>query len=187
METIRTYLIQTVDFMERSPYVAGYAFFKERVKGRPKISLLADEPGKLTPLGEAYVSMPVHEADLYYRIPGRLQAENYVRIDKMEIWASTDTDGFAQMASLEPGALLTYNVQVDKMGTYTLKFRMTGEPGQVDVLKEDKVLASVPSTANPNEWHTVATTIPLSIGAQTLHVRLGSKGQVINWIGFTKR
>lgn len=187
MEAIRTYMIQTVDFMERSPYVAGYAFFKERVKGRPKISLLADEPGKLTLLGEAYVSMPVHDADLYYRIPGRLQAENYVRMDKTEIESTTDADGFAQMTSLEPGALLAYNVQVDKAGTYTLQFRMTGEPGQVEVLKGDKVLASVPPSPNSNGWYTVTTNIPLSTGAQTLHIRLGSKGQVINWISFTKR
>ena len=46
---------------------------------------LEQEPGKLSPLGEAYVHMPVHDADVYYRIPGQLPAQNYTEFTDMDI------------------------------------------------------------------------------------------------------
>jgi hypothetical protein len=61
MEASRKYLVEATDFLERTPYVAGYAWFKERVKGNLNISLLEPESGKLSPLGETYVSLPAHD------------------------------------------------------------------------------------------------------------------------------
>jgi hypothetical protein len=52
------YMKQAVDFLENSPDVAGYAWFMARIKGQPKYSLLADESGRLTRLGETYVNLP---------------------------------------------------------------------------------------------------------------------------------
>jgi len=52
------YMKQAVEFLENSPDVAGYAWFMARIKGQPKYSLLADESGRLTRLGETYVNLP---------------------------------------------------------------------------------------------------------------------------------
>lgn len=52
------YMKEAVAFMEASPDVAGYAWFMARAKDRPGISLLGEEPGRLTRLGEAYLSLP---------------------------------------------------------------------------------------------------------------------------------
>ncbi len=52
------YMTEAVAFMEASPDVAGYAWFMARMKADPKNSLLTAEPGKLTRLGETYVSLP---------------------------------------------------------------------------------------------------------------------------------
>jgi hypothetical protein len=186
MEETRTYLIQATDFLERSPAVAGYAFFKERVIGRPKISLLADEPGKLTPLGEAYIQMPVHDSNLYYRIPGRLQAENYVSLDKMQIWPTNDIDGFTHMLSNETASWLDYNLQVNDAGKYRLRFRVTGEHGNVSIIQGDQVLGSVPSAPAQGQYATIETTVSLAAGAQTLRVRCEGAGIGINWVEFTK-
>lgn len=181
------YLMQSTDFLERTPYVEGYAWFKERGPDAAYVASLLKEPGKLTPMGVAYVSMPVHDDDVYYRIPGRLQAENYVRMNQTEIWPTTDNnDGFAQMTTNEAGALLAYNVQVDKAGTYSLQFRVNGEPGTIEVLRGSKVIGSIPLTVG-KQWQTLETSVPLIAGAQTIHVRFGAKGQTINWISFTKR
>ena len=99
------YLMQATDLFERSPDVEGYAWFKERSTGKDAaISLLQATPGRLTALGEAYVAMPVHDADLYYRVPGRLQAERYVGMANAEILPTNDEDGFAQMTAQEKGA-----------------------------------------------------------------------------------
>lgn len=52
------YMTEAVAFMESSPDVAGYAWFMARVKDHPLHSLLANESGRLTRLGEAYVRLP---------------------------------------------------------------------------------------------------------------------------------
>jgi len=51
------YLAQAVDFLERSPDAAGYAWFMARMDSVTG-SLLEKEPGKLTALGRLYVGLP---------------------------------------------------------------------------------------------------------------------------------
>jgi len=58
-EDARKYMIEATEFLERTPYVAGYAWFKDRVQDNPNISLLEPESGKLSRLGETYVSLCV--------------------------------------------------------------------------------------------------------------------------------
>jgi hypothetical protein len=184
-EAALLYLIQATDFLERTSYVQGYAWFKERVDSNPKISLLEKTSGKLTPLGEAYVALPPHDADLYYRIPGRLQAENYVALDKMDIEPTTDTKGVFRMTSTEGNATLDYNIQVDSEGTYDIALRVGGQPAKFDIIKNGTVLASVTSTQK--DWQTLNTSITLPSGAQTIRIHTVASFQSINWIEFTKR
>ena len=186
IEEIRIYLMQAADFMERTRYVEGYAFFKERAAGHPKISLLADEPGKLTRLGEAYVNLPVHDADVYYRIPGRLQAENYVQLSKMEIWPTSDVDGFAHMTSNEAGAWLDYNLQVDHGGKYTVQLRVTGQPGDIRILDGESLLATINARPAQGQFVTAESSIRLKAGTQTIRVVCDAAVQGINWIAFIK-
>lgn len=185
-EAARKYLIETTDFLERTPYVGGYAWFKERVKDNPNISLLEPQSGKLTPMGEAYVSLPAHDDTVYYRIPGRLQAEDYVTADGAEIRPTTDTNGEYQMASNSPGATLDYNIQAIAPGFYTLSFRVAGSAGKFNVLRGGQVIGSA-ETPEGNEWHTVQTSIPLSAGLQKLQVRYSTSGLCLNWIEFARR
>jgi hypothetical protein len=180
-----TYLIQATDFLERTPYVQGYAWFKERLDEK---GLLATEPGKLTPLGHAYVALPVHDPDLYYRIPGRLQAERYVTIDKMEIWPTNDPQGgLAHMAATDPGASIDYSIQVDTAGAYTLRFRVSGPAGECRILQGERVLGTVAiPPAGAHAWQTVGTSVQFPAGPQTLRIRCESKGLAINWIEFAQ-
>ena len=39
------------------------------------------------------VNLPPHDPDLYYWIPGRLLAENFVTVDRAQIRTTVDTDG----------------------------------------------------------------------------------------------
>ena len=57
----------------------------------------------------------------------------------------------------------------------------------MELLRGDKVLASVSATPAPNQWQTVNTSLALPAGPQTIHIRCTAKGQTINWIGFTKQ
>ena len=57
-EAQKTYLLEAVDFLEKSPDVEGYAWFMARMDN-PNQSLFEKEPGRLSPLGLAYVNAPV--------------------------------------------------------------------------------------------------------------------------------
>ncbi|RYG40900.1 carbohydrate-binding protein, partial [bacterium] len=180
-----TYLMQSVDLMERTPYVSGYAWFKERTNdAKWPIALLGEKPGTLTPLGEAYVAMPVHEANLYYRVPGRLQAERYVAMEGLEITPTGDTDGLADMTTTADGATLDVNVQVDRGGRFTLDLRTSGAAGTIEVSTGDRRLGDIPTPRGA--WSVARVPVTLPAGPQRLRLRFAQKGQTINWIGFVK-
>jgi hypothetical protein len=178
----RDYLIQATDFLESTPYVEGYAWFKERVPGNPKISILADEPGKLTPLGETYVAMPPHEADIYYRIPGKLSAGKYVTLNQGTIVANSHND--ILVTSSAAGATADYNLQVDTAATYKLSFKCLGT-GKLEVLENDQVIGS--ADASGSDVQILDITTPLPAGPQTLRVRFGSSGTILSTIEFAKQ
>jgi hypothetical protein len=185
-DAARKNLIETTDYLERTPYVAGYAWFKDRVKSNPNISLLDPESGKLSPLGEAYVSLPAHDDTVYYRIPGQLQAQDYVTAEGADIRPTADTGGEYQMAANTSGAALDYNIQVDAPGVYTLGFRVAGNGGKLEVLKRDQVIATAEVPAG-NDWHTVQTAVQLPGGLQKVRVRYGTSGLCLHWIEFARR
>lgn len=182
-EAARRNLIDTTDFLERTPYVAGYAWFKDRAKDNAGISLLASESGKLTPLGQAYVTLPAHDADVFYRVPGQLQAGDYVTADGADIRPTADTGGPYQMAANASGATLGYNIAPEAAGTYTLTFRIAGSAGKLDILKAGQVIATADATAG-NDWHTVQASVPLSAGMQTIQVRYSTSGLCLHWVQF---
>jgi hypothetical protein len=177
----REYLLQATDFLERTPYVAGYAWFKERVPGNKKISILADESGKLTPLGETYVDMPPHEADIYYRIPGKLSAGKYVALDQGDILANSHNDILVTASA--NGATADYNVQVDAAGTYKLCLKCMGS-GKIDVLENGQVLGS--ADISGSDVQVVEIPAQLPAGPQTLRIRFGASGTILSTIEFTK-
>ncbi len=185
-EDARKYLMQATDFLERTPYVAGYAWFKERVRDNQSISLLAADVGKLTPMGEAYVAMPVHDADVYYRVPGRLPGGNYAAMEQMEIQPTRDEGSPAFMGSESPGGWVEYHVQVDVPGPYLLRFRVGGAPGTLEVLRNGAVVARMP-VGEQRGWQTVEAPLELDAGAQSLRVRCGQSNQAIHWIEFVRR
>jgi hypothetical protein len=175
-------LIPSVDYCERTPWIEGYAWFMARISGDVHNSILSTTSGVLTAAGQAYVQMPVHDPNLYYRIPGRLQAERYVTMTtNMNIAPTTDVDGLADMVS-GAGGSLDYNIQVDSPGSYTMNFRVANKIGVISVYNGSTLLGTV--TANSGAWSTISTTVSLAAGAQTLHVVLGSSGQHLNWVEF---
>lgn len=179
-EAERQYLIQATDFLERTPYVQGYAWFKERADNA-KISLLTKEPGKLSPLGEAYVSLPVHDADLYYHIPGKLSAGKYVSIDKADIMANSHND--ILVSTTAENAAADYNIAVDTAGSYKLTLRTFGT-GKIEVLEKDQVLATANITGS--EVQNIDVTAQLPEGPQTIRVRFSANGIILSSVEFTK-
>jgi len=180
--TVLANLIPAVDYCESTPWVEGYAWFMSRITGDPFNSLLTTNSGMLSVAGQAYVQMPVHSTNIYYRIPGRLQAERYVTANQISILPTTDTNGLADMKSSASGASLNYQLQVDSPGKYPLNFRISGPVGQISVYENGVLLGT--ATPGSTGWSVVSTTVSLPAGLQTLHVVLGSSSQELNWIDF---
>jgi len=181
----RKYMIEATDFLERTPYVAGYAWFKERVRDHPTISLLEPESGTLSPLGQVYVTLPAHDGNVYYRIPGRLQAADYVTADRAELQPATDSDGGYQMAADSPAATLIYHLQADSPGMYTLAFRTAGSAGTFLISEGNQVIKGVEAPAG-NDWHTVQLSTSFSAGGHELAIHC-TAGLRLRWIEFTRR
>ena len=175
------YMVQSVDFLERSPDVAGYAWFKERVDGQPRLGLLGAAPGALTPLGRAYVAMPVHDADLYYRLPGRLAAARYRTMAGAEIHAAPEEG--TEMVAERSGATLDYNLQADATGAYPVRLRVSGPGGRIALTKRGVEIAGVDVPPGDGA-RTVSLALRLNAGPQTIGMTLGSKGQRVEWIEF---
>src|SRR5208282_504683 len=175
-------LIPSVDYCERTPWIEGYSWFMSRINGDPYDSLLSTNSGVLTAAGQAYVQLPVHQTNLYYRIPGRLQAERYVTMNNMNIAPTTDTNGLADMISTAAGGSLDYNIEVDSAGIYPLNFRVAGATGYINVYNGGTLLGTAHITQTG--WSTVSTTVSLAAGTQTLHVVLSSNAQRVNWMDF---
>ncbi len=180
--TVLANLIPAVDYCERTPWIEGYSWFMSRITGDTNDSLLTSSSGVLTPAGQAYVQMPVHETNLYYRIPGRLEAERYVTMNQMNIAPTTDTNGLADMITAAAGGSLYYNIQVDTAGSYPLDFRVAGAIGQISVYEGGTLLGTANITQT--SWSTVSTTVTLPAGTQTLEVVLSANAQQLNWMEF---
>ena len=174
-------LIPSVDYCERTPWIEGYSWFMSRISGDPYNSLL-NGSGVLTPAGQAYVQMPVHLTNLFYHIPGRLQAERYVTETNMNIAPTTDTNGFADMISASVAANVDYNIEADAAGNYPMNFRVSGPVGLIRIYTNGTQIGQVSSTQTG--WFTLSTTVPLAAGTQTLHVVLFANGQYLNWMDF---
>jgi hypothetical protein len=179
---VREHLIQATDLLERTPHIAGYAWFKERLGPQ---SLLAQEPGVLTALGRTYIDMPVHDADLFYRIPGRLEAERYVGMRGFALRSTRDGDGFLDMVADGGFAWIDYNIAVERAGEYVVSARIGGEVvGELQLESGDAVLGSIPCPAG--EWREMACVVRLSAGTQRVRVR-ATRGLSLNWLRFAVR
>lgn len=183
--TVIANMIPTVDYLESTPWIQGYSWFEARIGGDTHNSLLSTTSGVLTAAGQVYVQMPVHETNLFYSIPGQLQACRYVTQTNMTIASTTDTNGLADMISSAAGASLDYNISVASAGRYSLSFRAYATAtGLIGIDENGKPLGS--ASVSQTGWSTTApTTITLPTGTQTLHVVFFSaNSERVNWIQF---
>lgn len=189
------YLVKASDYFERAEHVHAYAWFKERI-GRPHLRLFTDRPGELTPLGEAYVNLPVHDADVYYRLPGRLNAARYVSLERAEIDLAADPIDFVAMVTTDGNATLRYHVYVENAGRYALRISTGGPAGTVSVTTTagDSIRMEVPASpatrpSGPADAANVVSSvvhIDLPAGAQQWTVQLEQSGQILNWIELSR-
>ena len=175
------YLIEATDFLENNPHVAGYAWFKERAKDNPKISLLEQKAGELSPLGKAYVGMPVHDSNTFYKLPGRLVAGRYASSTDMHLKPTKDSGAYLQLEADGDGATADYNFSTTSARSYQVTLRALGRTGaKIDFFSGTNSLGT--ATLQKDGWQEVETKLAFPAGNQT--IRIKTSLLALTWMEF---
>jgi hypothetical protein len=184
------YMIEALDFLERNPHVAGYAWFKNRMGAGNKLSLMVqDKPGQLTKLGKIYVNFPTHDPAYYAPVPGRIEAEADTTMSGVKPSLTTDPAGKFEVGDIDGGDWMDYQVNVAAAGRYRFDVRSSGRPVAIKLLcdgRETGVLKGAAS-ATSTDWRTEGVEVTLPAGRHVLRVLSESSGAVINWIEFSRK
>ncbi len=188
----KKYLAGTVNFLERDPDIYRYAWFIGRTQGGinafPYLDLYGSS-GKLTELGQLYMDIPVYDANKKFKIPGRIECEEYYLMSGLFCEPTEDADGFLNVGWNDQGDWAEYKISVETVGIYELKARVSGiSSGRIDVLINDVVMKTfdTPITGGWQIWSDVKTEIELAAGEHLLKWRVRRGGFNINWMEFSK-
>lgn len=188
------YMIEALDFLERDPRVAGYAWFKERMgKGPTKLNLLEEgTPGQLTRLGKIYVSFPTHDPAFFHRVPGKIEAEADTTMSGVKPSLTTDPGGKFEVGDIDAGDWMDYQIEVAAAGSHRLDLRLSGGRAvEVRVLCDGREIGRVKSPAvtgaEASAWRTVGADVTLPAGRHTLRLEAVVGGLTLNWLELARR
>lgn len=119
--------------------------------------------------------------------PGRIEAEDYSAMYGIQTQACSE--GGLNVAYVDAGDWMDYTVNIQTAGTYTAEFRVSSPytGTQLQLLAGTTVLATitVPNTGEWQTWQTVAASVNLNAGSQTLRVKAVTNGWNLNWLSLT--
>lgn len=128
-----------------------------------------------------------------HQLPGRVEAEAFRVQEGVELEETTDEGGGQNIAYLDPGDYLDYDVNVTAPGEYQVSYRTASQfatggielqlwdgAGNVSVVQN----ASFPSTGDWQNWTTTNGIANLPAGRYTLRVLITAAPFNLNWIGF---
>lgn len=185
----KSYVLGAIDYLENDSNIFRYSWFTGDRSGKwPYLDIYGSAPGSLTELGELYLNFyPVHDTAAYYPIPGRIEAESYNAMSGIQLEATSDFDGMANVGWFDGGDWLQFNVEVPDSGKYYLYARIASNAKtNLEVLENDVSLEniSVPSSGGWQNWRTYEQAITLSKGKHRLKFSSSSGSLNINWIYF---
>ena len=185
------YLAGTTNFLERDPDVYRYSWFiGRRQTGQttyPFIDLYGAD-GMLTKLGQMYMDIPVYDPNMKFKIPGRIEMEEYYLMSGLFSEPTADVDGFLNIGWTDVNDWAEYKISVEKSGTYNLNVRFAGTgQGAIQFLVdgEVKTLVRTTNTGGWQTWKNVSGTIELEAGDHILKMLVRASGFNINWIEIT--
>lgn len=138
------------------------------------------------------VKPPAHQAsDQIWKVPTRIQAEDYARMQGLEVSEIADERGGLFVGWVDAGDFLEYRMEVPRTQTYGLTFRVATQEDAAAFDIQDgagRVLGtvSVPDTGGWQRW--VNRTISLELAAGTYPLRLVFTGSAVNldWFEMTE-
>lgn len=175
VDELYDYMILALDYLEHSPRVARYAWFKADLGSRGKLSLLSTDQTELSRIGELYVNYPVYDPDFYYPVNTRIEAEAYMqKSTSMQMQTSDIEGGMGALFNSRSFGWADYQISIEEAGTYTIRMRIS--KASYPELPEP-VNTRVENPAVGIERDLLMTT-ELEAGQQTLRIwfkRLGAK------------
>ncbi|HOY45495.1 MAG TPA: glycoside hydrolase family 3 N-terminal domain-containing protein [bacterium] len=123
-------------------------------------------------------------------VPGRVQAEDYIRMQGVQTESTSDVGGGENVGYIDSGDYMIYQVEVAESGSYDLDFRVAAQSGagQIKVIDAvtNKQLATIdlPVTGGWQIWQTATVTVLLNKGPATLRMQASRGGFNLNWIEF---
>lgn len=118
-------------------------------------------------------------------LPLRIEAENYSDMSGIGTQDSGDEGGGLNVRSIEAGDWMDYVVNVEKAGTYELRFRVASPShgANFDFRQGSKVLAvgDAPATGDWQDYITETRQATLEAGTQTFRVEAADLGWNFNW------
>jgi len=118
-------------------------------------------------------------------LPGRIEAESYVKMLGVQTEACTDTGGTLDVGYTDPTDWMDYHVNVATAGTYTIRFRVAAQTATTnfDCLVDgaQALNVSFPPTGGWQTWTTIEKSITLPAGDHTLRLAITTGGFNLNW------
>lgn len=125
-------------------------------------------------------------------IPGKVEADSYSAMSGVATQSTSDAGGGLNVAWIDKGDWMDYNVNVASAGLYTVSFRVASpNPTAAFQLLSNgsSVLTTVnvPNTGGYQTWQTVTAVVTLAAGQQKLRILSTSAYQYnINWMQFAQ-
>lgn len=137
-------MVQTVDWLETTPWIHRYAWFKAKGAHKnttgPNYGLLVSQTGyddrELSPQGLVYVYMSEYDTAKWYGTDEDVNAVDYVAENIVELFPGNDTECGKpiEISRFNGGAWADYQFDVPEAGDYVLELTVTGfgEPKRFD-------------------------------------------------------
>ncbi|QKZ14410.1 carbohydrate-binding protein [Spirosoma sp. KUDC1026] len=130
------------------------------------------------------------EAQAPKPLPGKIEAEAFDVATDVRPETTADTGGGKNLAYIDDGDWMDYNVTVAAAGQYTIKFRVANSWGNglIELKSAAGTLlgqVDVPKTGDWQSWTTVTTTATLPAGNQLLRLYANRGAFNLNWFEAT--
>lgn len=125
----------------------------------------------------------------FFPVPGKVEAEDYVRFYGIQTENTGDVGGGLNVSWVDNNDWLEYSVNVVEAGDYIAYFRVAspGGNGKIEMRDEAGTLLgtiNVPLTGGWQIWTTVSAKVHFETGEQYLMVNIINGGLNINWMKF---
>ncbi len=122
-------------------------------------------------------------------IPGRIEAENYSRMQGVQTENTSDVGGGLNVGWIDNSDWMQYDVNVKQAGNYQVAFRIASlsQSGQITLsssLSGLMATTDLPVTGGWQNWQTQLAEVQLQKGKQTIDLIAKRGGFNINWLEF---